>query len=272
MGFFAGDLIKVNIDLVVSDGYVIEPASLPHPGAIDYWLDLCAVDVEDHRDQGDRRYTLKLIYQNFYDALDARPQEMPAFTVLVKKGDETITVDVPAWTIGVSALREVAPPVKEDPKDYMRADQSAPYMKTNALWIATSLMSVMSLAAVALLAFDRAWWPFHARPARVFGHAARQLRKIRSSPVGDETYLNGLLILHRGIDQTDGQRVLADDLPEFLSRHPIFSPLEEGLALFFTASRLAFFGSDPARARAALSFRFIETFAQKLAAMERMQP
>jgi mxaA protein len=272
IGFFAGDLVKADIDLVVADGYAIEPASLPHPGPIDYWLDLRSIDVEDVSDRGERRYRLKLLYQNFYDALDARPQAIPTFTLRLVKGGETVTADIPAWNIGVSPLREIAPPVQDDPKDYMRADADTPMVKTQALWRATILTALASLAALALLAHDRAWWPFLDRPARVFASAGRRLRKLEIRSSLDEAYLEGLLILHRGIDQTDGRRVLADDLPDFLLRHPGFAPLAEGFAHFFKASRLAFFASDPARSRAILSFAGLEAFARKLAAAERARP
>lgn len=268
VGFFAGDLVEANIDLIVAAGAEIETASLPHPGPIDYWLDLRSIDVEKRTEGPNWRYTLKLFYQNFYDALDARPQEIPAFSVAFTIGGTTVSADVQAWTIGVSALREVAPPVKEDPKDYMRPDRAAPLIKVAPLWRATGAAAFAAVLALAVLAYDRAWWPFRAPKARPFGDAARRLRRLRGRGV-EEAYIEALLILHRGIDQTDGRRVLADDAGAFLQRHPVFAPMGDSLARFFAASREAFFKSQPDRSRSDLPFGALETFARKMAAAER---
>ena len=224
IGFFAGDLVEADVDLVVADGAAIEPASLPHPGPIDYWLDLRSIDVEKRTEGSNWRYTLKMLYQNFYDALDARPQEIPAFSVAFTKDGTTESADVQAWTIGVSPLREVAPPVKEDPKDYMRADEAAPLIQIASLWRAAGAVAVAVALALAVLAYDRVWWPFRAPKTRPFGDAVRGLRKLRDRQGVEDGYLQSLLILHRGIDQTDGRRVLADDAPAFLRRHPILRP------------------------------------------------
>ncbi len=271
IGFFAGDLVEADVDLVVAAGAAIEAASLPRPGPIDYWLDLRSIDVEKRAEGSNWRYKLKLLYQNFYDALDARPQEIPAFSVAFTMGGATESADVQAWTIGVSALREVAPPVKEDPKDYMRADEAAPLIKVAPLWRAVALAAFAATVALAILAYDRVWGPFRAPKARPFGDAARRLRGLRGRGA-QESYIEALLILHRGIDQTDGRRVLADDAAAFLRRHPVFAPMGDSLVRFFAASREAFFRSAPDRSRSDLPFDALETFARKMAAAERTRP
>ncbi len=272
IGFFAGDLVEADIDLIVAAGAAIETASLPHPGAIDYWLDLRSIDVAKRAEGSNWRYTLKLLYQNFYDALDARPQEIPAFSVAFRMGETTESADVQAWTIGVSPLREVAPPVKEDPKDYMRADEAAPLVKVAPLWRAAALAAFAAALALAILAYDRVWWPFRAPKTRPFADAVRRLRKLRERRGVEDGYIDALLILHRGVDHTDGRRVLADDAAAFLRRHPIFAPMGDSLTRFFAASREAFFRSEPDRSRIDLPFDAVETLARKLAAAERTRP
>jgi mxaA protein len=272
VGFFAGDLVDADVELVVAPGAVMDLASLPHPGPIDYWLDLRSIDVEKSTEGPNWRYRLKLLYQNFYDALDARRQEIPAFSVAFTRGGTTESAQVQAWTIGVSPLREVAPPVKEDPKDYMRADQAAPLIKVVPLWRAAALAAFAAALGLTALAYDRVWWPFRASKARPFGDAARRLRRLREKRGADEGYLEALRILHRGIDQTDGRSVLADDAAAFLRRHPVFAPMGDSLARFFAASREAFFRSAPERSRSDLPFDALETFARKMAAAERTRP
>ena len=45
IGYFVGDLIRAEITLIVDGGASIDPASLPRPGSITYWLDIRSVDV-----------------------------------------------------------------------------------------------------------------------------------------------------------------------------------------------------------------------------------
>ena len=85
----------------------------------------------------------------------------------------------------------------------------------------------------------------------------------------DEGYRQTLLALHRGLDGTDGRRVLADDLPGFLDRHPAFRAQGEALARFFSASRRAFFGRQTAAARESWPFAEAEATLRRLAAAER---
>ncbi|MDO9425759.1 MAG: nonribosomal peptide synthetase MxaA, partial [Methylobacterium sp.] len=89
------------------------------------------------------------------------------------------------------------------------------------------------------------------------------------TPDAEAAYGDALRALHRGLDATDGRRVLADDLPGFLARHPAYRPDAAGLADLLSASRLAFFGPGPAAARAALPWPHLEALARRLAAAER---
>ena len=44
-GYFLGDLVRAQVDIVVEPGFALQAASLPRPGAITYWLDLRTVAV-----------------------------------------------------------------------------------------------------------------------------------------------------------------------------------------------------------------------------------
>ena len=99
--------------------------------------------------------------------------------------------------------------------------------------------------------------------------ALKALRRARRRSEGEALYRDALLALHRGLDETDGRRVLADDLPDFLARHPVFRPQESGLATFFAASRLAFFGRDTAGASQRLPLPEVEGLLRRLGAVER---
>lgn len=269
IGYFVGDLVRANITLTVDRQTVLDMASLPRPGAAAYWLDLRSIEVEQTTDGGDRRYQLTIVYQNFYNALDARLQEIPSFPLLFRRDGEVTSFDVPAWTIGVSPLREVAPQAKSDPKDYLRPDGMAPAISIWGYILALAVAAVCTMLCLALTAYDRAWWPFRRRPTRAFALASRRLRHMRGRRHEIAAYLQALEILHRCIDQADDRSVMADDLAIFLRRHAAYRPLSESLRRFFGASRLAFFANDPERARRQFPFDSIEILARNLAIAER---
>lgn len=272
-GFFLGDLITAQVDIVVDKGFSVQPASLPRPGPVTYWLDLRDIKV-DETQQGDaNRIRLALTYQSFYAALDARVMEIPGFTVTIASGASggttTAGAHMPPWSINVSPLREVKPPAREDPSEHLRPDGSVAPLDPHWPLRGAAVCAGLSVLALALLARDRAWWPFRGRPNRAFAGAHGIVRRLARRPEQDAGYREALLALHRGLDDTDGRRVLADDLPAFLDRHPAYRGLEPALTGFFAASRLAFFGRETAAARQQWPFATALDTARNLAAVER---
>ncbi|KQP56356.1 hypothetical protein [Methylobacterium sp. Leaf108] len=272
-GYMLGDLVRAQVDIVVEDGFAIQAASLPQRGALAYWLDLRDIAVSQ-ADAGDaRRVRLDLTYQTFYAALDVRSLEVPGFTVSFvsqgASGATTASARVPAWTFTISPLREILPPAKENPQDYMRPDGRVASLDPRPTLFTGLGFAGLALAAFAGLARDRTWWPFRVRRGRAFAAARRRLRGLGGRPDAAEAYREALLALHRGLDETDGRRVLADDLDRFLDRHPAYRGQAPGLVAFFEASRIAFFGNDTARARGRLARPEIAALAARLARAER---
>ncbi len=277
-GYFVGDLVEAQVDLVVDAGFSLQPASLPQPGPLAYWLDLRRVAVaETARPDGGRRLRLNLTYQTFYAALDARPLEIPGFAVTLvseaAQGRTTARADVPGWSFTTSPLREIQPARRDDPVDSMRPDGTVGPLDPQPALVASGGFAAAALAALAALARDRAWPPFRPRRVRSFASARRHLRRLKagagSGAAADAAYREGLRALHRAIDAADGRRVLADDLPAFLGRHPALAAQGDRLAAFFSASRLAFFGRDTAGARGLVSCAALDETVRRLAADER---
>ncbi len=130
---------------------------------------------------GARRVRLRLTYQSFYAALDARTLEVPGFPLTLASeaatGLTTAAVQVPGWSLGVSPLREVQPQRREDPAEYLRPDGSGGRIDPAPdVAAAAGLGALAGLAALAL-AHDRAWGPFRQRPGRPFAAALRALRR-----------------------------------------------------------------------------------------------
>lgn len=267
-GYFVGDLVTARVDIVANEALALQTASLPHPGPLTTSLDLRDVQVEDALEGDARRWRIKLTYQTFYVPLDVRDIVIPAFSVRFANGAHVETVEAPAWKVGVSPLREVLPPKREDATDYMRPDSVATHVDEAASTRWSAGLAAATLAALVVLARDRGWPPFHTRPSRVFAVSARRIERLTRRSESAQARLDALLTLHRAIDQAAGRRVFAEDIGDFLSSRPEFDPLRAALERFFAASRLAFFGVGGG-GRQDLTLPEITAFAQRLAACER---
>ncbi|QGM96726.1 hypothetical protein [Methylocystis parvus] len=262
-GYFVGDLIRARVEVVAPADAVLAAASLPRPGPLSVSLDLKEVDVQTTTIGADKRWDIDLIYQNFYVALDVRNIEIPGFDL--RFGDEIISV--PAWSVGVAPLREIAPAKQERPEDYLRPDAPmvlAEEAQPKRLALAFAALSLLVLGAVAR---DRAWPPFNKRRARMFSALARELAAMARA--GDDALPEAMRSMHRTIDRANGGSLLAEDVSAFLSRRPEFTSLKPSIDRFFSASRDAFF-SDVA-GRAGYSFTELLDFAKALARLERAQ-
>ncbi|AWN38691.1 nonribosomal peptide synthetase MxaA [Methylobacterium radiodurans] len=280
-GYFLGDLVEVTVDVEAEPGFTLQAASLPSPGPVTYWLDLRRVEALPPGGRDGTHHRLRLTYQTFYAAIDARSLEVPGFSLVLASGSAhgatTAAVPVPGWSLGLSPLREVQPARRTDPAEYLRPDGQGPRLDPGPPRVAALALAGLFLAALLLLARDRAWWPFQPRPARAFAEAARRLAALgraqgrgpEDESEGELRYRAGLLALHRGLDAKAGHRVLADDLDAFLAHNPAYRGQRDALVRFFAASRLAFFGGAVAEARERLPLREARATAEGLAAAER---
>jgi len=266
-GFFVGDLVTARLEIVTDSALRLQTASLPRPGALDYWLDLRDIRLrEEAAGGGLTRWTIDLAYQLFYVALDVRDLQIPPFSLRFTREGATETVQAPAWAIGVSPLREVLPQRRDDPTDYMRLDASVAEGDATTPAARAGAFLALAFGALGLVARDRGWPPFHRRRARVFAAAARRIAS-QAGP-GDEPALRAsVLSLHRAIDETAGRRIFAEDLGAFLAHHAEFASAKDTLERFFATSRALFFGVADTSAH--LSLPEIVSLAKSLAALER---
>ena len=177
-GYFVGDVLEDEVVVRVDKGTELVPASVPQRGSLNAWLELVYSSVETEEVGSAKIYRLYLAYQNFYPAIDARQLEVPGFTLSFKSGDRIYPAQVPAWSFGISPLREVLPPAKASGDQYMQPDILPPFYDVRRDATIAFVMLAISLAALILLAYHFAWWPFGARPHRPFTEAARRIRKL----------------------------------------------------------------------------------------------
>lgn len=241
-GYFVGDLIRAEVEIVAREDVELSPASLPHPGPLGVSLVLRDVDVR-RTWKGDRRvWLIDLVYQNFYVALDVRNIEIPGFELRV--GGEP--VPVPAWTVSVAPLREIVPAHVENARDYLRPDGAPAFADARTFGILTLGAAILAAVSLILLARDRGWPPFHHRPARVFNILARDLARRAAAEADAESFREAVRSVHRALDATNGASLLGEDLSAYLDRHPPFASQRPGFERFFDTSRRTFFGGSAA--------------------------
>ncbi|HEY0146717.1 MAG TPA: nonribosomal peptide synthetase MxaA [Methylovirgula sp.] len=268
-GHFVGDVLEDEVDVRVDDGVELAPASVPQPGPLNQWLELSSSRVETQSDQGATLYRLYFAYQTFYPALDARQLDVPGFTLSFKSGDHIYPAQVPAWSFGISPLREILPPAKASGGQYMQPDAPPPYYNLQReSYLAFGLL-VATLIALALLAYHLAWWPFGARAHRPFTEASRTIRKLFAGAEAGSAYRQALVVLHRAVDSTAGRAIFSEDVPAFLAQHPAFARLGEQFRRFFASSQSVFFSDKPAAGIGAFSAAELRQFSDQLAATER---
>lgn len=242
-GYFVGDLIHARIEISAPPGATLSRASLPTPGALTGALDLRDVTLRETTKNGARLWRLDLTYQNFYVALDAREIEIPGLDLSLSTAAGAETVAVPAWSVGVSPLREIAPKQQERSEDYLRPDGSSSLADEATPRNLAIGAGAAALLALAFVARDRAWPPFQRRKARVFSALANDFSGWRIM-AADGHFRAAIQSAHRALDTANGATLLSADLPGFLHKHPEFAPLRADFERFFAASKRHFFGGE----------------------------
>jgi mxaA protein len=269
-GYFIGDTIERTIEIDTGNRMELVPASLPRPGALAYWLDLVAVEHKPSSKAGHEQ--IRLVYQIFYAALEPKRLDLPGFKLSFRQLQaadtaELVIRDIAPFSFLASPLREIVTPKSEDGALPLRPDAKPSILPTGRA--RTMVLAWLALAAAAAtgLLWYYAVWPFSLWTERPFSRAARRIRAINGD--GDDALKRRFLVLHRAIDETAGQRVLAGDLSAFLDRHQAFTSVAPLLMKFFDSSRQAFFRNDTAAARHTLSDHDFTTLTQLLEMRER---
>lgn len=263
-GHFVGDLITRTAEFEVSADEDFVAASLPQPGQLAYWLELRNVEAGKRTHGGTRRLALTLTYQLFYVPIDTRKVKVPASNIELKASGGSRIVTIPAFTFLISPIREIYPEKSgETTATFLKNDATAERYKTGPVRSAVLISIVSTATALLLLAFQRAWWPFHTRPGRPFTEAGRVVLDHR------QPYPAALLALHRAFDRANGARLLAPDLDLFLARRPEQSGVRTAAQHFFSASETFFYSGDPVAAEAAVPRSALESLVSHLAENER---
>ncbi|MCB4771476.1 nonribosomal peptide synthetase MxaA [Ancylobacter sp. Lp-2] len=280
-GHVIGDTLALSADIVLDAPFRLDPASLPRPRSLDYWLELTDSSLTDRGIEGGaQRYTLDLTYQTFYAPLEPKRLDIPAVPLTVTDGTRQLAITVPPWSFLMSPLREIVA-TGEGTTMALRPDVAPRPVATSGTQ--RGLLAALGgvAAGLGLLAWQMGWGPFGRRRDRPFARAAREVRAAlassaksaasSTSPASAPGQRAALLALHRAFDATAGKGVFAEDLPDFFRAHPAFAAVETEVGRLFDASRRLFFGND-AVAATELPPADLITLAGRLKAAERGGP
>lgn len=289
-GYFIGDTLERDIEVVTSGNTELFTAALPRPGPLTYWLDLVAIDHSEREDNGRRLYNVKLKYQIFYSAIEATELDIPALPLKFKNpgsvaldgaapGDQEeaakkYSASVPALRLTIAPLRnlvltDLMPKKTRELSDVLRPNVDAQEIAIASKERVLTLSGLALLGCGLLLLWHYAIWPFKTRAGRPFTRAERQIRDLMPYGIGDPSYREALLILHRAFDETAGHRLFAEDAPTFTQQHPRFAGLAPRTKAFFESSRLYFFSDDRRAAEDHFPFESVKILAGDLAREER---
>ena len=172
-GYFIGDTLERDIEVVTSGKTELFTAALPRPGSLTYWLDLVSISHTERDEGGRRHYDLKLKYQIFYSAIEATELDIPAFPLKFKNPasvapDGTSPNDasdaaakqsasIPAFRIIVAPLRDLVlvdlmPEKTKELSEVLRPDVPAREIPVNSLhWQQSSFLRPRSCCCGTIL-------------------------------------------------------------------------------------------------------------------------
>lgn len=271
-GYFIGDVLVRDVEIAAPAGQRIDPASVPRPGPLNYWLELRSARVDETARQGQTQYSMRLEYQTFYAPLEPRKLQIPSINLRVIKDEgESREAVIPAFEFLSSPLREIMPETTSDNRAaVLRPDVAVRRASTYSERVGMAVGGIAFLAGLILLVRHLAIWPFHRRKGRPFTHAMRTIRREAALESEGGDYGRSMLALHRAFDAAARQRIHAGDIDRFLDERPEFRPLRAGILSFFAQSQRAFFADDMMGARAELPLSELSALATVLSERERV--
>lgn len=242
-GYQVGDRVQRELVLHLPEGWSLDEASLPRPGARGQPLELRRIDRDAQREGGGMRLHLTLHYQVFLAPTAVRTVEMPPFRLALAGPTRAEELRVEAWPVTVAPLvpEEVSP---RSGLGELRPDRAAPRIDSTPLLRRLQWWGVLAGlcgAGLALIHLGLPWW---ARRHRPFGRAWNELRRL-APEADDAQWRAACRQLHAALDATAGEVVFEHTLERFVAARPAYAPLREELRRFLQLSQREFFAAAP---------------------------
>ena len=244
-GYHVGDVVDREVIVHVPEGFVLDEASLPRPGARGKALELQSVSRRSEAESGGTRVVLQLKYQVFMAPTEVRTLEIAPFSLGFKGDGRDQALRVDAWPVTVSPLvpTEVSP---RQGLGELRPDVAPPLIDTRPAQqrlLAYGVLLLLCLAYLAQVYVAMPWWSSRKRP---FANAWRQLSGLPAGSPSAE-WRAAFQRMHEALNQTAGEVVFEHGVDRFVAEQPRYAALRADLLTFFEQSRREFFaGGQPA--------------------------
>jgi mxaA protein len=233
-GYVIGDEIRHRLLLETRNGIKLQAGSLPRQGALNRWLNLNQIKVEESRAGSGFRYTIDLTYQVFYAPNEVKMLTIPGFELTLGQGDKTAEQAVPAWNFTLSPLRELA--VRKDGSgEYKRPDAMPPMLPAGGPVFGLIIAGLGALSSATGLAFLYGYLPGMPRRS-IFKRASRKLARLSGQELEQ-----GLAVFHDALNALNRQPLFKHKLAGFYRQHPQYRSVGEQLEWFFNCSNSYFF-------------------------------
>lgn len=240
-GYAIGDTLRHVVTVEPEPGYRLNEDALPKPGPLNRWLELRRMKVEPG--PGSRR-RLILEYQTFYAPLEVKLLKIPGFTLRFEGPGGAVSAEVPAWPFSTAPLHGLSV-LAGGGLEPLRPD-AVPEAPGTAVPLGKLAGFVLAgLSALLYLGHLRGLFDF-GRHGGHFREASLALRRLRKQGDGPEALRAGFACVHRAFDQTLGEPLFAERLPDFIAGRTGYEGLRREIEGFFRASYSLFFGNGTA--------------------------
>lgn len=242
-GYVVGDKLTRTITLTILKPYELVTETLPIVGYEHKFkgqksgIELAEIHIEKVVRKDDVSHTIDLTYQVFTTSKLAKPASLRAEFVKIRNLNtkKVVQYRIPSWNFRISPL-SVFGSVKLDKEmsTYIKPLQIDSSKIKTRLTIALSVLAAALLGLLYILGV-RAWLPRMGAP---FAKAYRDLKKLPDTNAGLQQAVSRI---HTSLNQTAGASVFNDNLAEFITQKPQFSPAKQEIEAFFKLSRYTFF-------------------------------
>jgi mxaA protein len=244
-GYHVGDLVEREVVVHAPEGFVLDEATLPRPGARGKAVELRHVSRRSEAESGGTRHRLLLTYQVFVSPTEVRTLEIAPFSLGFKGEGREQGLRIDAWPVTVSPLV----PVDVSPRNglgEMRPDVAPPLIDTRPSQRRLVLYGAVLLLCLAYLAQVYVALPWWGRRKRPFANAWRQLGGLPADSPAPERRA-AFQRVHEALNQTAGEVLFEQGVERFVAAQPRYAGLRADLLAFFRESRREFFAEgDPA--------------------------
>lgn len=233
-----GDVLHREVEIAVANPGLINKNAFPVKGTNQNGIELVDVKVTSVKRDSKTIYNFKLSYQVFSYSAKPVVMQLPAEHIAVTSGNSAASVDIPAWHFWYSPMVPAGiTNAKENMQPQLRPTLINLQSHTNSL-IALLVMLLVGFVGLVYVNADKQWLPFM---NGAFAQAHRKIKKLDKNQAGEQ---KALLHMHQAFNQTHGANLFANDIKDFVAKHPVFAALETEIAQFFERSNATLFGTQ----------------------------